>query len=103
MSTAILIPARLKSTRLEDKMLVELDGVPLIRRVFDICNSTDFDTYVVTDSLEIAEIVPNFILTGEASNGTERCALAARDLNYSQYINVPVSYTHLTLPTNREV
>ena len=88
MSTAILIPARLKSTRLEDKMLVELDGVPLIRRVFDICNSTDYDTYIVTDSLEIAEISPNFILTKEASNGTERCALAARDLNYSQYINV---------------
>jgi len=88
MKTAILIPARLKSTRLADKMLVELDGVPLIKRVFDICNATKFDTYIVTDSLEIAEISPNFILTGEASNGTERCALAARELNYDQYINV---------------
>ena len=56
MKTAILIPARLKSTRLEDKMLVELDGVPLIKRVFDACNETDYDTYIVTDSLEIAEI-----------------------------------------------
>ncbi len=33
MKTAILIPARLKSSRLPDKMLVELDGVPLIKRV----------------------------------------------------------------------
>ena len=59
-----------------------------IKRVFDICNATKFDTYIVTDSLEIAEISPNFILTGEASNGTERCALAARELDYDQYINV---------------
>lgn len=88
MKTAILIPARLKSTRLEDKMLVELDGVPLIKRVFDACNETDYDTYIVTDSLEIAEISPNFILTKEASNGTERCALAAHELDYDQYVNV---------------
>ena len=88
MRTAILIPARLKSSRLADKMLIELDGKPLINRVFDICNETDFDTYVVTDSLEIAEIVPNFILTGEANNGTERCAMAAKELNYANYINV---------------
>ena len=88
MRTAILIPARLKSSRLADKMLIELDGKPLIKRVFDICNETDFDTYIVTDSLEIAELAPNFILTGEANNGTERCALASRELNYDNYINV---------------
>ena len=56
MKTAILIPARLKSTRLADKMLIELDGVPLIKRVFDICNATKFDTYIVTDSLELSLI-----------------------------------------------
>ena len=61
MKTAILIPARLKSSRLTNKMLVELDGVPLIKRVYDACVQTDYDTYVVTDSLEIAEIVPSFI------------------------------------------
>ena len=54
MKTAILIPARLKSSRLADKMLCELDGVPLIKRVYDICSQTDYDTYVVTDRLEIA-------------------------------------------------
>ena len=69
-------------------MLVELDGAFPSKRVYDACVQTDYDTYVVTDSLEIAEIVPNFILTGEASNGTERCAMAARDLNYGNYVNV---------------
>jgi len=88
MRTAILIPARLQSSRLTNKMLVELDGVPLIKRVYDACIQTDYDTYVVTDSLEIAEIVPSFILTDEASNGTERCAIAAKDLNYGNYVNV---------------
>ena len=88
MKTAILIPARLKSTRLADKMLCELDGVPLIKRVYDICSQTDYDTYVVTDSLEIAEICPSFILTEEARNGTERCAMAAKQLDYDYYVNV---------------
>ncbi len=88
MRTAILIPARLHSTRYPDKMLTILDGKPLIQRVFDACRETDFDTYVVTDSKRIASLVPNHIMTGEACNGTERCSIAARDLNYDNYINV---------------
>ena len=88
MNTAILIPARLKSKRFANKMLVDVGGKPLIKRVFDICNETDYNTYVVTDSEEIAKLVPNFIMTGDASNGTERCAMAAKTLNYDQYVNV---------------
>ena len=128
MRTAILIPARLHSTRYPDKMLHILDGRSLIQRVFDACRQTDFDVYVVTDSKRIASLVPNHIMTGDASNGTERCSIAARDLDYDNYINVQgdmpdvtpamihavadylkhypvttlftaVSYTHLTLPT----
>lgn len=88
MRTAILIPARLASKRFPDKMLHILDGKPLIQRVFDACRQTDFDTYVITDSKRIASLVPNHIITGEASNGTERCSIAARDLDYDSYINV---------------
>ena len=96
-STAILIPARLESKRYPNKMLVSLDGTPLIKRVFDICNSTDFNTYVVTDSEEIASMVPNYILTDEARNGTERCAIAARDLHYDYYINVQGDMPDITV------
>ena len=88
MSTAILIPARLESKRFPNKMLSEVNGKPLIRHVFDICNQTDYDTYVVTNNIEIAEQVPNFIMTGEADNGTERCALAIKDLDHNQFVNV---------------
>ena len=83
MSTAILIPARLQSSRLANKMLVELDGKPLIQRVFDICNQTDFNTYVVTDSLEIAELCPNFILTDSIISVSAAIALFAIPINFN--------------------
>ena len=35
MNIAIVIPARLESTRLKHKMLMMFDGEPLIRIVFD--------------------------------------------------------------------
>ena len=88
MRTAILIPARLASKRFPDKMLHILDGKPLIQRVFNACRETDFDVYVVTDSKRIASLVPNHIMTGSASNGTERCAMAAKQLNYGNFVNV---------------
>ena len=88
MRTAILIPARLESKRYPNKPLIELDGIPMIKRIFDICNQTDYDTYVVTDSEEIASQVPNYVMTGKASNGTERCAMAAKQLNYGNFVNV---------------
>ena len=88
MRTAILIPARLESKRYPNKPLVELNGIPMIKRIFDICNQTDYDTYVVTDNEEIASQVPNYVMTGKASNGTERCAMAAKQLDYGNFVNV---------------
>jgi len=87
MNTGIVIPARIASTRFPNKMLAELNGVPLIKHVYDICASTGFETYVLTDSEEIAKIVPSK-LTSEADNGTERCALKAIEIGWDTYINV---------------
>ena len=50
MSVAILIPARWASTRFPGKPLAKLNGVPLIKRVYDICKSTGIDTYVLSDN-----------------------------------------------------
>ena len=50
MNIAIVIPARLNSTRLKEKMLIEFDGIPLIRLVFDKCRTMGYDCFVVTDS-----------------------------------------------------
>lgn len=90
MNTAILIPARLDSTRFPNKMLAELDGVPLIQHVFKKCVSSGLPTYVITPDKEIVELIGNesSLLVGEAENGTERCRLATEYLNYDNFINV---------------
>ena len=88
MKTAILIPARYQSSRYPGKMLAEVNGKPLIRHVFDICNQTDHHVMVLTDHEDIAKQVPNFVMTGEADNGTERCCDAIQGMGFIQYVNV---------------
>ncbi len=92
MTTAILIPARLASTRFPKKMLANLNGRPLIQRVFESCWNSGYDTYVLTDSQEIADILPTnrVIMTREDhENGTSRCMEVIDEvLQYDRYINV---------------
>ncbi len=92
MSVAILIPARWASTRFPGKPLAKLNGVPLIKRVYDICKSTGIDTYVLSDNQEIYNVIgPDCILDYDPyENGTERCkgAHVKRFVNYENYVNV---------------
>jgi|SRR6056300_758039 3-deoxy-manno-octulosonate cytidylyltransferase (CMP-KDO synthetase) len=90
MYTAITIPARLASTRFPNKMLAELNGVPLIQHVYNKCKESGLDTYVVTPDKEIADVIgkENTLIVGDAENGTARCALAAEFINYANFINV---------------
>ena len=89
MNTAILIPARLDSTRFPNKMLAELNGVPLIKHVYNRCVESGLPTYVVTPDEGIKELIgKDTILVGDAENGTARCALAADYVNYEYFINV---------------
>ena len=85
----IFIPARLKSTRLKEKMLTLIDGKPLIKVVFDKVKSFGYDTYVLTDSEKIASFFPEHaIITGEFENGTARIASIIDRFKYKHYINV---------------
>ena len=83
MQSAILI-ARYASTRFPGKPLVELDGVPMIKRVYDACIASKLPTYVLTDDRRIADLmyldnVPFWIdEQDEYANGTERCAGAVK-------------------------
>ena len=94
--TAILIPARYASTRFPGKPLVELDGVPMIKRVYDACVASKIPTYVLTDDRRIANLIPDrhFWIDeqDEYSNGTERCAGAVKYCpqlkQYDKFINV---------------
>lgn len=92
MSTAIVIPARMESTRFPGKALIDMDGRPLIRRVFDICESFGYDTYVLTDSQEIADVITKFNViwtSPDCTDGTDRCLSAIdNELHYDKYINV---------------
>ena len=93
-SSAILIPARYASTRLPGKPLIELDGVPMIKRVYDACVASKIPTYVLTDDIRIASVFENasvIIDYKHYENGTERCAGAMKldyMQKYDQFINV---------------
>ena len=107
MSTAIIIPARLNSTRFPKKMLAELNGYPLIKHVFDKCWNAGYETYVLTDSNEIADILPSkrvIMTSAEHENGTSRCMEVIDEvLQYDRYINVQGDMPDITPEIIRSV
>lgn len=107
MTTAILIPARLNSSRFPKKMLAELNGYPLVKHVYDRCWNAGYETYVLTDSEEIADILPSkrVIMTSpDHENGTSRCMEVIDEvLQYDRYINVQGDMPDITPEIIRSV
>ena len=101
--TAILIPARYGSTRFPGKPLAMLDGVPMIKRVYDACIASKIPTYVLTDHQDIYNVIgPNCIMDHDNyENGTERCAGAVSKSalldQYDQFVNVQGDMPDVTL------
>jgi len=93
-NTVILIPARYGSTRLHGKPMLELDGVPMIRRVYDACAASNLPTFVLTDHQDIYNYMGGgkcIMDTTDYQNGTERCAGAVNSRvfdDFDQFINV---------------
>ena len=91
-SSAILIPARYKSSRLPGKPLTLLAGKTMIERVYEACAKTGYDTYVLTDDMSIASLFNDNncrVDTGNYKNGTERCSNALGLLkHYDRFVNV---------------
>ena len=77
-NAVIIIPARLNSTRLPEKALININGVAMIVRVLNIAKSLNLcDVYVATDSNKIANVVTanagKVILTdSNLESGTDR-------------------------------
>lgn len=92
MSTVLLIPARFESSRFHGKPLVDLAGKSLIQRCFETTMSFGYDTYVLTDSDKIANVIPSehvIMTSAECTDGTDRCiSVIGRELHYDKYINV---------------
>ena len=95
MKKVIIIPARLDSSRLPKKVLLDLKGKTVIQRVYEQClkvKNVD-GIYIATDSIEIKEVCETFtnnvIITKRTHNsGTDRTGEAVSSIDCDIVINV---------------
>lgn len=95
MSVAIVIPARLQSTRLPRKLLLDLDGKSVLRRTYEqACKARRAGSVAIaTDAEEIAAAARAFgaqaIMTRrDHQSGTERIAEAALMIDAETIVNI---------------
>jgi 3-deoxy-manno-octulosonate cytidylyltransferase (CMP-KDO synthetase) len=95
MRAAVIIPARLASTRFPGKVLAPLHGRPLIQHVWERATGSSLasEVIVATDSENVLEVVEGFggraVMTSpEHPSGTDRVAEAARGLGCDIIVNV---------------
>ena len=95
MKKVIIIPARLDSSRLPKKVLLDLKGKTVIQRVYEQClkvKNVD-GVYVATDSIEIKEVCETFtnnviITKSTHKSGTYRIGEAVSAIDCDIVINV---------------
>ena len=95
MTVSALIPARLNSTRLEKKLIKNLDGIPIIVRTYQNIFSTKLfdDVVVVTDSDDIINVLKEFDIKflkskEDHNTGTDRIAEFSKKFKSDIIINV---------------
>ncbi|MDC3195928.1 3-deoxy-manno-octulosonate cytidylyltransferase [Flavobacteriaceae bacterium] len=95
MKKVIVIPARLDSSRLPKKILLDLKGKTVIQRVYEQCLKVkNIDgVYIATDSLEIEGVCRSFtnhiILTKSShQSGTDRIGEAVAGIDCDIVVNV---------------
>ena len=95
MKFIVVIPARLNSTRLPNKVLLDLKGKTVVQRVYEQCKrATNIDEiYIATDSPKVKEscesFTKNIIMTDDTHNsGTDRIAQAVKSIDCDVVINV---------------
>ena len=91
----IIIPARKGSTRLKNKLLLQVKGKPVIQWTAENCLRVKNASRVIvaTDSQEIADIFKNSpvetVLTpSDLNSGSDRVAFVAKNLQEEKIINV---------------
>lgn len=88
--TVVMIPTRLKSTRLPNKPLVEVKGKPMIQHVYEhavAVHGAD-DVYIASGDQEIIDVAKTFgakcVLTDPSlPSGTDRIAAALKEIDPS--------------------
>lgn len=94
MENVIVIPARLDSSRLPNKVLLDLGGKSVLRRVYEICAQIPkVKVFIATDSKKVINhcesFAENLILTGsQHQSGTERICEASSKIDCENIINV---------------
>jgi len=92
----IIIPARLGSTRLKNKLLLKAGGKPIIKWTAENCLRVKSAEKVIvaTDSEQIMEVFKeskdiDVVLTpSDLKSGTDRVAFVARNLKTERVVNV---------------
>lgn len=98
MKYAIVIPARIASTRFYGKCLADIHGKPMIWRVYEGCRGAsyvkDSDIFVITPDDEIAGAVRDrggkVVITGPASTVLQRCSAVASLDSFEVYDRIIV-------------
>ena len=84
MEFLIVVPARLGSTRLKNKPLVEIKGKALIRWVIENLTKTGFPVILATDSAEVKNIVEDicevYLTPSDLPSGSDRVAYVVERL-----------------------
>ena len=93
MKKAIFIPARRNSTRLKDKLLLEVKGKPVIAWTVENALKSGYPVVVVCDDLEFKKVLKKYpvevILTpSDLKSGSDRIAYALRELDFDYVVNV---------------
>ncbi len=95
MKIIIVIPARLNSTRLPEKMLADLDGLPLVARTYRQAKKSQLatDVIVAADDKKISDALAPFdcktmLTPASLKSGSDRVAFAAKKLHGDIFVNV---------------
>jgi 3-deoxy-manno-octulosonate cytidylyltransferase (CMP-KDO synthetase) len=94
MKQVIIIPARMKGTRLPGKPLILINGLPLIKHVWNRCAKVhdEENIFVATEDDEIVEYCNinsiQCIKTGKAETAIDRIKLVSDIILADSYINV---------------
>lgn len=91
----IFIPARMSSTRLPGKPLLDIHGSPMILRVANTCAEVigKENVHILTPDTSIYNVCvenkfPAIITSHKCTNGTERLAEVVKQFECERYINV---------------
>ncbi len=95
MKIIVVIPARLNSSRLPNKVLLDLRGKTIVQRVYEQClkvKNID-EVYIATDSEKVQKscesFTKNIIMTKDThESGTDRIAEAVKSIDCDVIINV---------------